>query len=79
MLEKEFQYYLSNQDEFLKKYLGKTIVIKGEKVIGSYDSEVEALIETRKTNELGTFLIQKCTPGTDDYTETYHSRVVLHA
>jgi hypothetical protein len=79
MLEKEFQYYLANQDEFLKKYSGKTIVIKGLEVLGSYNSEVEALIETRKTHELGTFLIQKCTPGNDDYTETYHSRVVLHA
>lgn len=78
MLEKEFQYYLDNQDELLKKYSGKIIVIIGEEIIGEYDTEVDALVETRKNHELGTFLIQKCSPGNNDYTETYHSRVVFH-
>ncbi|WP_264523114.1 hypothetical protein [Flavobacterium sp. N502536] len=78
MLEKEFQYYLDNQDELLKKYAGKIIVIIGEDIIGEYDTEVQALVETRKSHEIGTFLIQKCSPGNNDYTETYHSRVVLH-
>ncbi|MEO8515634.1 MAG: hypothetical protein ABI426_02765 [Flavobacterium sp.] len=78
MLEKEFQYYIDNQEELLKKYSGKIIVIKGKKVIGSYNSEVEALLETKKEHELGTFLIQKCTSGNTDFTETYHSRVVIN-
>tara|TARA_R110002050_G_scaffold32401_7_gene83500 strand:+ start:1589 stop:1828 length:240 start_codon:yes stop_codon:yes gene_type:complete len=79
MLEKEFKYYLENQEEFLKQYKGRFIVIKSNKILGDYSSEIEALAETRKTHELGTFLIQKCSPGNNDYTETYHSRVVLHA
>ncbi len=78
MLEKEFKYYLANQDELLKKYSGKIIVIKGEKVIGVYNSELEALSETRKEHELGTFLIQKCSAGNNDFTETYHSRVLIN-
>ena len=77
MLEKEFKYYLDNQEELLKKFSGRFIVIKGEEVLGDYDSEVEALLESRKKHEVGTFLIQKCTPGEEDYTETYHSRVVF--
>ena len=77
MLEKEFQYYLDNQEDLLKKYKGKFIVIKDNEVIGDYDSQIAALSETRKSHEVGTFLIQRCTPGVDDYTETYHSRVVL--
>lgn len=79
MLEKEFKYYLKNQDELLKKFNGRFIVIKGDKVLGDYSTEIEALSETRKSHEIGTFLIQKCTPGNNAYTETYHSRVVLNA
>ncbi|MBA7684336.1 hypothetical protein ES703_92729 [subsurface metagenome] len=71
-LEKEFKYYLDNQDELVKKYKGKVIVIKNKKVIGVYDSEVEAVRETSKNEPLGTFLVQKCTPGKADYTVTLH-------
>lgn len=74
-LEKEFEYYLEHQDELVKKYDGKFIVIKGGEVIGEYDSPLEAVEETSKKYELGTFLVQKCEPGSESYTQTYHSRV----
>lgn len=76
-LEKEFKYYIEHQDELVKKYKGKHIVIKGKKVIGSYNSDIEAVEETSKSEKLGTFLIQKCEPGKDNYTQTYHSRVAF--
>jgi len=75
LLETEFQYYLDHQEELVKKYNGKYIVIKGSKVLGSYNSDIEAIQETTKEHELGTFLIQKCEPGSESYTQTYHSRV----
>ncbi|MEW7280574.1 hypothetical protein ABW636_18455 [Aquimarina sp. 2201CG1-2-11] len=78
MLEKEFEYYLKNQDELLKKFNDRFIVLKNNEILGDYSSEIEALSETRKSHEVGTFLIQHCTPGTNSYTETYHSRVVLN-
>jgi len=37
MLEKEFKYYLDNQQDLVKKYNGKFIVIVEDKVIGAYD------------------------------------------
>jgi hypothetical protein len=77
MLEKEFKYYLDHQKSLVKKYNNKYIVIKGEKVIGSYDSNEEAYFETIKTHELGTFIIQLCTPGPEAYTQTFHSRVIF--
>ena len=77
MLEKEFKYYLDHQDELLKKYNGRVIVIKGDKVIGDYSSEAEAYTESLKSHKLGTFLIQVCVPGSDTYTQTFHSRVVF--
>ena len=76
-LEKEFQYFLNHQKELVKQYSGKFIVIKNQEVIGVYTTEVEAFTETQKNHELGTFLIQECKPGTDVYTQTFHSRVLL--
>jgi hypothetical protein len=76
-LEKEFKYYLDNQEELVKKYNGKVIVIKNQKVIGVYDSEITAIQETSKNESLGTFLVQKCTLDKDSYKQTYHSRVVF--
>jgi hypothetical protein len=77
LLEKEFKYYLDNQDELVKEFNGKFIVIHGLKVVGAYDSELEAIKETSKKYKPGTFLVQKCEPGNSSYTQTYHSRVAF--
>lgn len=79
MLEIEFKYYLDHQAELVKKYNGKFIVLKGEKVIGSYDSHIDAYNKTVLTEKLGTFLIQHCLPGKDSYTQTFHSQVIIHS
>lgn len=79
MLQKEFTYYLKHQSELVKKYSGKFIVLKNEKVIGVYASHSEAYNETVKKEDLGTFLIQHCLPGKDSYTQTFHSQVIIHA
>ena len=76
-LEKEFEFYLEHQDEFAKKYNGKFIVIKNQEVIGVFESEIEAIEKTSASHQLGTFLVQKCEPGKESYTQTYHSRVVF--
>ncbi len=76
-LEKEFQYYIDNQEDLVQKHKGKFLVIKGQEIIGAYDSEMEAIEETSKNHELGTFLVQKCEPGSESYTQTYHSRVAF--
>jgi hypothetical protein len=76
-LEKEFDYYVKNQAELAKKYNGKYIVIKNQEVIGVFESEIEAVEKTSANHELGTFLVQKCEPGKENYTQTYHSRVVF--
>jgi len=76
-LEKEFKYFIENKDNLVKKYNGRYIVIKDRKVIGDYDSEVEAIQKTSKDESLGTFLVQKCTLDTENYKQTYHSRVIF--
>jgi len=63
MLATEFKYYRTNHSRLSEKYPGKYIVIKGKKVIGTYDSHSEAFNKTIQTEELGTFLIQRVMPG----------------
>lgn len=76
-LEKELKYFKENQNELVDEYYGRYIVIKDQKVIGDYDSELEAFESTKQDHEPGTFLIQHCMPGEDVYSETYHSRVLF--
>lgn len=76
-LDKEFEYYLAHQDEVVEKYNGKYVVIRDEQILGAYDDELTAITETQKSYKLGTFLVQKVSPGTEDYTQTFHSRVVF--
>ena len=76
-LEKEFQHYLDNQDELVKKYKGRFIVIKDCQVVGDYDSDVQAIEEASKKYELGTFLVQRCEPGEESYSQVFHSRVAI--
>jgi len=78
MLDKEFQYYKDHQEELVKKYNGKYIVIKNQHVLGAYPTELEAYNKTLQDHELGSFLIQYCSPGDESYTATFHSRVIFN-
>jgi ERCC4-type nuclease len=77
MLDKEFDYYLEHQNELLKKYNNRFLVIIGDEVVGDYDSHEQALYNSMEKYELGTFLIQECTEGDSSYTATFHSRVTF--
>ncbi len=76
-LRDEFQFYLDHQDELVKQFDGKFVVIKDGEVLGAYDDELRAITETQKLHALGTFLVQKVSRGTKDYSQTFHSRVVF--
>jgi hypothetical protein len=73
MLEKEFKYYFDNQEELVKKYNNKVLVIRDDKIVGTYKTGEEAYFDAVEKFELGTFLIQKCSPGNKDYTLTFYS------
>lgn len=76
-LMREFDYYLAHQDELVKKYKGKFIVIKDETVLGVFDDQLSAVSDTSEKHELGTFLVQKVEAGREGYTQTFHSRVTF--
>lgn len=78
-LKKDFQYYLDNQNELVKKYSGRYLVIKDCKVVGDYSAEGDAYFDSVEKYGLGNFLIQYCTSGTDAYTQTFTSRVTFNS
>lgn len=69
-MQREFEYFLSHQEELLKLYRGKQIVIKGDQVIGAYHTLYDAYHETAKVHKPGTFAIQLCEEGEECYTAT---------
>ena len=77
MLDREFKYYLDNQERLFEQYKDKFIVIKDNEVIGAYESELTAYLETKKEHEEGTFLIQLCQLGEDNYTQNFHSLAIF--
>jgi len=69
MFEVENQYYQDNRETLRERYLGKRVVIVKDKILGAYDTDADAIAETTKTMELGTFCI-KYIPV--DPSEEYH-------
>ena len=76
-LKKEFEYYLAHQDDFVRQYDGKVIVLKDAKVLGVYDDVVSAVTATQREHAIGTFLVQKVAAGSASTSQTYPSRVVF--
>ncbi len=52
MLKNELEYFIENQEDFLKNYQGKFLVIKNQDVLGVFDSALTAYLETSKTHDL---------------------------
>lgn len=74
-LMKELEFYIQHQTELVEKYRGRFLVIVGEDVVGDYTTRHEAYWESRDRFPLGTFLIQLCMPGEDNYIKTFHHHV----
>lgn len=68
MFKEELEYFKEHQAELVEKFDGKFLVIKGSKVLGAYDTTIDALNEGIKKNEFGTFMIQPCEAGPGAYT-----------
>ena len=60
MKDANYDYFINNLSTLFKEYGHSFLVIKNRKIIGSYDDFNTAYEETRKTEEVGTFLIQEC-------------------
>ncbi len=76
-LRKQFKYYLDHQDELVRRYRGRWVVIVGEQVVGDFDSELAAYEFASGAYEPGTFMLQLVTPGKENYSQTFRSRVAI--
>jgi hypothetical protein len=77
MLEKEFKYYVDHQEKLVKKYNGKFLVIMEEKVLNALDSLEKAYDWGVAHYKLGTFLIQECGLGEENYTQHFNPWVIF--
>lgn len=57
----EITFYKDNKDKILKKHKGRYVVIVGNKIVGIYDRKEDAVLETMKDHEMGSFLVQHVT------------------
>lgn len=76
-LHKNHEWYQAHRDELVAKYRGRYIAIVGCDVTGDYGSEDEALCETAKVHPLGTFIVKKCVPQSEETPIVFHSRVAF--
>lgn len=74
-IDKAYSFYRSNQADLASRYNGRVIVIADDKVVGDFDSELDAYVTMSKTMEPESFMIQRCTVGDDR--QYFHSRVLL--
>lgn len=69
--KEEFDYYRAHQDEFVQKYDGRVIALKGETLIGVYDTRSEAMWDLiGKHGTKKSFFIQRVSEGKEAYTIT---------
>ena len=63
------KYYRVHQDEIVEKYNGQVVAIKDDKILGAYEDLLTACLETEKTHEPGTFLLQRVSPDREPRVE----------
>ena len=74
-LEKEYNYFLSILATLKQDHNGEYVVIKGNNILGYYDSIDGAIKETSKTHAIGTFLVKRIEDQNENTVMRFHSRV----
>lgn len=77
MVDINFSFFKSNIDDLCEKFHGKYISIKNNAVLGAFDSFDLAYNETKKTEELGTFLIMHCVKDDEANVNNFYSNNVV--
>ena len=77
MLDNEFQFYVNNQAELVKKYNGRFLVIHNREVFGDYATLREAYTEGTKNYPPRTFMVHKCGPGKENYTFSIGPQIIF--
>lgn len=73
----DFNYFVENYQKLYEQYGHKYLVIQNKTVIGSYDTEIDAINKTSEVYPLGTFIVQECNGDESAYTNYVSSWQVL--
>ena len=74
-MDEDYIFFEKNMERLYEKYGHKFLAIKGQNVIGVYDTFQEALDVTLKTEKLGTFLIQECFKNREENMQFFQGNV----
>ncbi len=66
MLEQERQFYAEHLAEWLTTYPGKYVAVKGDELIGAFDTIEEALAEGARRFALEPFLVRRVQQTRED-------------
>lgn len=78
MIQELFNYYLEHQDELVKKFDGKYLIITADGVKGAYDTLQEGYDVALSEYGKGKFMLQLCSKGDEAYSQQFFtSRVAF--
>ena len=63
MLVEEIQFFTESLAKWLETYQGKVALVKGRQLIGTYDTETQALAEGARLYQTQPFLIRRILPS----------------
>lgn len=72
----DFQWFVENYDDIYAKYGVCYVVIKNEKILGTYNNCSTAIYETSKSEQMGMFIVQLCNGDESGYTNYIASNEV---
>lgn len=73
-IEQASRYFRTHQDDIVREYQGKYVLIHDDQVLGAFDNVGEAYQEAVSTLAPGTYVIQHAIPGEAAYTQSFRSR-----
>lgn len=76
MQNQDYDYFLKNMEGIYQKYGHKFVAIKDLHILGAYSTFNDALNETLKKEELGTFLIQECFRNKEECVHNFQGNVM---
>lgn len=67
-LRSDFDYFINHYQEIYDNYGHKFIAIRNKTILGSFDTELDAINEVSKEYPLGEFIVQECNDNESGYT-----------
>lgn len=79
MLDSERQFFQDHQEELLKAHPGRFVIIRGEQLVGAFDTVEDALSVGTKEFGLSPFLIRRTDERTSEVCIPALALGILHA